>query len=160
MLIGVLSDTHDHMDNTKKALELFKERGVSLVVHCGDIVAPFCLDLLNKSGLSWEGVLGNNDGEVEILIKKGEGRLSKEPKELELDGKRILVKHFHHFVEELAKSGRYHIILYGHTHQPRIEKINGTLVVNPGECCGWVTGRATIAIVDTERLEGKLLELG
>ncbi len=159
MILGVISDTHDHMDNTKKALELFRSRGVDVVIHCGDIVAPFCMDLLNKSDLEWIGVLGNNDGEVEILIKRAEGRLSKEPKELELEGKKILIKHYHHFVEEIAKSGRYHLILYGHTHQPKIARFGDCLVVNPGECCGWVTGTATVALVDLKTLQGEIVEL-
>ncbi len=160
MVLGVMSDTHDHLDNTRRALELFKSRQVDVVVHCGDIVAPFTMDLLNRAELEWIGVLGNNDGEVEILIKRSDGRLSKEPKEIELGGKRILIKHYHHFVEEIAKSGSYQLILFGHTHQPRIEKMGNTLIVNPGECCGWVTGRATVALVDTDSMEAELLELG
>ncbi len=159
MLIGVMSDTHDHLDNVEKALKLFKERGVDVIVHCGDIISPFCLDLLNKSQMEWIGVLGNNDGEVEILLKRAEGRLSKEPKEVELEGKSILIKHYHHFAEEVARSGKYHLILYGHTHQVRVERIGSTLVVNPGECCGWLTKRPTVALVNLKEMEAEIVEL-
>ncbi|BAT72556.1 phosphodiesterase [Thermosulfidibacter takaii ABI70S6] len=159
MLLGILSDTHDHLDNVKKALELFKERNVDIVVHCGDIISPFCLDFLNQSGLEWLGVLGNNDGEVEILLKRADGRLSKEPKEIELEGKKILIKHYHHFVDEVARSGKYDLILYGHTHQVRVDKLGATLVVNPGECCGWLTKKPTVAIVNLEKMEAEIVEL-
>ena len=159
MVLGVMSDTHDHLDNVKKALTLFKDRNVDIVVHCGDIISPFCLDLLNKSTLEWLGGLGNNDGEVEILIKRADGRLSKEPKEIEIAQKKILIKHYHHFVDDIAKSGRYHLILYGHTHQVRIEKVGNVLIVNPGECCGWLTRKATVAIVDLESMEAEIVEL-
>lgn len=159
MLIGVISDTHDHLDNVKKAIKIFENAGVDLIVHCGDIIAPFCLDLFNESRIEWMGVLGNNDGEVEILLKRAEGKLTKEPKIAEIEGKKILIKHFHYFVEELAESGKYHIIFYGHTHYTDVRKINNTLVVNPGEACGWVTGRPTVAIVDTEKLEARIVDI-
>ncbi len=159
MIIGVISDSHDHLDNLKRAVDTLRKKGIQLIIHCGDIISPFCLDILGKSGVEWTGVLGNNDGEVELLVKRSEGRLSKEPKELELDGKRILVKHFHHFVEEIARANSYHLILYGHTHKPQVETIGKTLVVNPGECCGWLTGRPTAAIVDLSSMEAEILEL-
>ncbi len=159
MLLGVISDTHDHLDNVKRALEVFQERGVDIVIHCGDIISPFCLDLLNQSGFEWIGVLGNNDGEIEILLKRSDGRLSKEPKQIELSGKKILIKHYHHFVKEIAASGEYHVILYGHTHKPVVERVGDTLVVNPGECCGWLTGKPTVAIVDLEGMGAEILEL-
>jgi len=159
MLIGVISDTHDHLDNVNKAIEIFRREGVKLIVHCGDIIAPFCLDLFNESKIEWTGVLGNNDGEVEILLKRADGRLTKEPKEIELEGRKILIKHFHHFTEELARSGKYHIILYGHTHYTDIKRIDNTLVVNPGEACGWITGKPTVALVDIQKLEAKIINI-
>ena len=41
MLIGVIADTHDNMDKLKKAVDLFNERAVELVLHAGDYIAPF-----------------------------------------------------------------------------------------------------------------------
>jgi len=37
----VISDTHDNMENTKKAIELAKSNNVDTIFHCGDIVSPF-----------------------------------------------------------------------------------------------------------------------
>ncbi len=47
----------------------------------------------------------------------------------------------------------------GHTHWPKIEKIDGVLVVNPGEASGWLTGKKTIALVDLNTLEAEIIEL-
>ena len=33
------------------------------------------------------------------------------------------------------------------------------LAVNPGECGGWLTGRATVALFDTEKREAKIRDL-
>lgn len=159
MLVGVISDTHDHIGNIITALELFKEKNVELVVHCGDIVAPFCLDYFNSSGIDWIGVFGNNDGEIEILLKKSNNRLTKAPREENIGGRRVLVVHYHYFVDKLAGTGYYDLILYGHTHKPEISNVGGTLIVNPGEACGLLTGKATVAIVNLESMKAEILEI-
>jgi len=51
------------------------------------------------------------------------------------------------------------LIIYGHTHDSEWRAQAGTadkLVINPGEVCGWVTGRATFALFALERWEGEL----
>jgi putative phosphoesterase len=61
-------------------------------------------------------------------------------------------------LEALVASGRYDLVVYGHTH--RVEIREGTpLVVNPGELGGWLTGRATCVLVDLRTLRAELLEL-
>jgi len=39
-----------------------------------------------------------------------------------------------------------------------IEKRGRTLVVNPGECCGYLSGKRTVALVDTETMNAELME--
>ncbi len=159
MLLGVLSDTHDHLDNIKRAVELFNEKGVDLVIHAGDLVSPFSLDPLEALEAPWRGVFGNNEGEIPFLLEKARGRLGTAPLELELEGQKVLVKHFHHYVEELALSGKYGLIIYGHTHGSRVEKVGKTWVLNPGEACGWLTGKATVALVEVPSFHIELVEL-
>jgi predicted phosphodiesterase len=36
---------------------------------------------------------------------------------------------------------------------------NGVLVVNPGELCGYLTGKPTFAIIDTDKVEAEIIEL-
>jgi len=153
MLLGVFSDTHDHLDNTKKAIELFNRKKVDLVIHGGDLVSPFTLDLFSQLQAPWKGVFGNNEGEIPFILEKAGDRIRRAPLTLELEGMKVLVKHFHHYVEELAVSGKYHLIIYGHTHKVRVEKIGSAWVLNPGEACGWLTGKATVALVEIPSLQ-------
>ena len=55
--IGVFSDSHDHMENIRKAIEIFLEQKVEKIVHCGDIVAPFMVramsELKGKPIIEW-----------------------------------------------------------------------------------------------------------
>jgi predicted phosphodiesterase len=61
MKIGLISNSHDHIDNIRKAAQTFKDRGVSLVIHAGDIVSPPALKPFQ--GMRIAGIFGNNDGE-------------------------------------------------------------------------------------------------
>ena len=40
MKIGIISDSHDHVDNIRRAVSVFREASVELVIHAGDIVSP------------------------------------------------------------------------------------------------------------------------
>jgi len=44
------------------------------------------------------------------------------------------------------------IIVSGHTHEPRTETRGDTLYLNPGECCGWLTGVGRVSLLDTATL--------
>ena len=59
----------------------------------------------------------------------------------------------------LAESGLYDVVVYGHTHQASLERRGKTLVVNPGELCGCLTGRSSYALIDLEKLETDLVLL-
>ncbi|NIO23209.1 MAG: YfcE family phosphodiesterase, partial [Candidatus Aenigmarchaeota archaeon] len=43
MKIGIMSDTHDQTRRVRKAVDIFNKEKVELVIHCGDIIAPFTL---------------------------------------------------------------------------------------------------------------------
>ena len=170
MKIAVISDTHDHMKNILEAVSIINERKIDAVIHCGDYVAPFVkkwFDKLNDSiKKNFFGVFGNNDGE-RLFLKQNLGQICQFAQKgneliLELGGKRIFVSHMpkHQTIEALSHSGKFDIILSGHTHVMRNEKSeNGVLVVNPGELCGYLTGKATFAIIDTDKMESVIIEL-
>ncbi|MFX1238782.1 MAG: metallophosphoesterase, partial [Promethearchaeota archaeon] len=150
MKIAVISDTHDHRDNILKAVSLMNEKKVDALIHCGDYISPFVKkwfdglnDIIKKN---FYGVFGNNDGE-KILLKRELGQICQLAEDgmehvLEIGGKKIFASHFprQETIEALAKSGKYDIILTGHTHNIVNEtKENGVLVLNPGEACGYLT---------------------
>jgi len=160
MRIGIISDTHDNIPKIKEAVAVFNKRKVDMVIHAGDYVAPFAIDPLNELKCQYIGVFGNNDGERLGLNKKSQGRISVPPYSMEFGGKKILILHEPgELLDALIKSQAYDIIVYGHIHKPAIEKQDGTLVINPGECGGWLTGKSTVALADLDQMSAELVEL-
>lgn len=157
MLIGVISDTHDQLTMIDRAIEVFQRKGVHAVIHPGDVIAPFAAQRL----LQYKGPIyvcfGNNDGEraglTRVLPQIKEG-----PLKLQLAGRNILV---HHFIDwcQTGDLDEAEVIITGHTHEVVNERQNGRLFLNPGECCGWVNGRATVALLDTEWMNAEVVDL-
>lgn len=134
MLLGVVSDTHDNLDRAKAAADFFEEKGCSIVIHCGDMVAPFTAELFDR-GFEFHAVRGNNDGEWRLQETVEEfGTFHGQSAELEIEGERIAV--YHGTKEEIASgltaSGEYDYVLRGHTHEKKLEEVDGTVELNPG----------------------------
>jgi putative phosphoesterase len=163
MKIGVFSDTHDNLPTMQKIVEIFNQAGVEHVIHCGDVVAPFAFRVLEKLKAKITAIFGNNDGEhlglKEMFAKLGS--IADPPREVTFGDKKIIMNHFFsdsHY-EALALSGKYDIILFGHTHQLLNKKIGNAIVLNPGEGCGYLTGKCTCAIVDTDKMSVEIREV-
>ncbi len=159
MIVGIISDTHDHIDNIKKAVKLFNDKNVSLVLHGGDYTSPFSLLPFKDLRANFQGIFGNNDGDLLMLNTRAEGKLHKQPYEFTLNEKKAVMVHEHFSVDALADSGHYDIVIYGHTHRALSEIRKKTLVINPGECGGWLYGKATVAILNVEKMECEIVNL-
>jgi uncharacterized protein len=161
MKIGIIADTHDNLPQIKKAVEIFNQEKVELVLHAGDFVSPFtCLEFKNLN-CPLKGVFGNNDGDKIYLQEKfkGIGELFPEPYKTNINHKNIIMLHLEKLIDDLAESQKYEVIIYGHTHRTDLRKIGKTLIINPGECGGWLSGKSTIALLDLENLEAKIINL-
>lgn len=160
MKLGVMSDSHDNVPNIIRAVEVFNDVGVDLVVHAGDFIAPFTLDPLADLNCRVVGVFGNNDGERVVLAKKFEqiGEVHPNLASTSLGDVTIAVMHYPELAIPIAKSGEYDIVVYGHTHKIDIQK-EQSLLLNPGETGGWTTGTATIAVVDLDTRDAKIHEI-
>jgi putative phosphoesterase len=159
MIIGVLSDTHDRVPLITAALDLFARRGTESIIHAGDICSPFAakaLKLAEQRGPLYV-LFGNNEGETAGL-KSILPQLQRGPLRLELDGTRILVHHFEKWCDPQDVSWA-DVVITGHTHEVVNEVRDGKLFLNPGECCGWVNGRCTVAILDTNGPGAEIVEL-
>jgi predicted phosphodiesterase len=44
MRIGIISDTHDDIENVQRAIDLFGREEVKLIIHAGDFVFPGVID--------------------------------------------------------------------------------------------------------------------
>ena len=160
MLLGIISDTHDNGDRIEQAIEIFNKKDVALVIHAGDITSPFSLIPFNqKLKADYVGIFGNNDGDRLLLVERSEGRIRRQPYKFTYEGKKFVVMHEPDLVEDLAKSGNFDVIIYGHTHRARVEKLHNTLIINPGEAGHWLYGKATIAILNLESMEAEILNL-
>ncbi len=162
MLLGIMSDSHDNLNAIRKAVDFFNRKNIEIVLHAGDYVSPFTAKEFSKLKMKLVGVFGNNDGDKPYLLErfKNIGELRQDPYEIELDGKKIVLMHQPKFIDELLVSKKYDVIIYGHTHKIDIRK-DSALVINPGECGGWLTGRSTVAIFDTKNSlsEVKVIDL-
>ncbi len=160
MKLGIISDTHDNMPAIARAVELFNAEGVNLVVHAGDFISPITANEFVRLSAPFIGVFGNNDGDRLYLVErfKGIGRIYPDYHEFEFAGKKGVVMHEPKFIDSLVKSGDYDLVVYGHTHEVDIRE-GETVVVNPGEACGWLTGRSTVVLLDSEEMVPRLVEL-
>jgi putative phosphoesterase len=161
MLIGIMSDSHDNRPAVRRAAALFKEAGCGLVVHAGDFVAPFAARELEKAGCPIKAVYGNCDGEKAGLeaTLAAFGTIEEAPSLFEFAGLKFLITHLDAPVSKYIKEKEYDVIIYGHTHKPEVRKAGKTLVINPGEAGGWVTGRSTIALLDAETITAEIIAL-
>ena len=160
MKLGIASDSHDNLVKIAAAVECFNDEGVSLVLHAGDYISPITAHAYEKLDAPLVGVFGNNDGDRLFLVERFRniGEIYPDHHEFEVDGKHGVLMHEPKFIDALVKSGFYDLVIYGHTHQIDIRE-GRSLVINPGECGGWLTGRATVAIVETEDLSVRLIDL-
>jgi uncharacterized protein len=163
MRIGVLSDSHDHLVNLRKAVEIFSKNGVEAIIHGGDFCSPFTLaefKPLADRGLKMYAVFGNNDGDRVMLAKRGGDFCSfvDGARVLTLADRKIVVIHYPDLADELYRGAAFDLVIYGHNHKPRVEGTAKKLL-NPGTCSGYLAEAATVALVDTVTMEVEIQRL-
>lgn len=163
MKIGFISDTHDHKEVIYEAFKTFESEGIKNVIHLGDLISPFNFKFVREVyGGSLYMIFGNNDGEklyLSEMAKEHSISILKIPTELEISGLKLIVMHEPFMVRELAETQRFDIVAYGHTHKVHLEQIGKTLIVNPGEACGYLTGSKTFVIYDSRKHAYELREI-
>jgi len=165
MLVGLIADTHDHLPMVEKTVKRLNKENVGLVLHAGDYVAPFVIPKFKDLQAKLIGVFGNNDGDRELLKRR-----FSEHKDLEIrgnfaeiiaDGIKIALLHGseEELLKALVESEGFDVVVHGHTHKAEVYRKGRTLVVNPGEVCGYLSGKSTIALFDTVKCEVRLVDL-
>jgi predicted phosphodiesterase len=99
------------------------------------------------------GIFGRNDGDRETLsayAARGMGtEIYESPHSFDVGGKRVLL--VHDIAEVTTRSIESHdFVIHGSSHLQSERKAGNTLVINPGEACGWIHGKCTAAILDTD----------
>ncbi|MDH5794872.1 MAG: metallophosphoesterase [Candidatus Bathyarchaeota archaeon] len=164
MRIGIIADTHDRLPLIDKAVQKLNEEEVELVLHAGDFIAPFVASNFRPLKAKMIGVFGNNDAEKDLLRREFDaigaqirGRFA----QITVNHLKIALLHGEEMslLEALINTDSYDVVVYGHTHQAEVHRVGNTLVVNPGEVCGYLSDRATIAFLDSETSDVLVISL-
>jgi len=164
MIVGIIADTHDRLPLLDEAVKRLNEEKAELVLHAGDYVAPFVVPHFKPLKANLIGVFGNNDGDRELLKKRFtelgadiRGKFA----EVKVDGLRIALLHGDEaeLLQSLIDGESYNVIVYGHTHEAKTYRKGKTLVINPGEVCGYLSEKPTMAMLDTRTLDAKITHL-
>lgn len=161
MKLGLISDSHDHLDNIRKAARLFRERGVDRVIHIGDFISPPAIHCLE--GLMVYAVYGNNDGEragLKNMVGKIGGQLADEILEMAIPGGQLAAYHgtVPAILMALIRSQVYTVVVSGHTHRLEDRWEGPTRVLNPGTAHGFGK-EATVMLYDTTTSQTEPLSL-
>jgi putative phosphoesterase len=162
MFIGIVSDTHGHVQNAQAAVRMLESLEVEAVCHCGDIGSAAIVPLFARWPTHF--VLGNvDDGPVatqlqEAIEQAGQnfhGRFGA----IELAGVKIALMHGddQRRLSQTIESGRYQLVCHGHTHVPRRDQIGPTLVLNPGAL--YRAQRHTIALVELPAIQVEIVPI-
>lgn len=135
MKIGIISDTHNQLARVTRALELFREHGAQMILHCGDIEDAIVVEQFQ--GWNVHFVYGNCDWDKQELqrsIKEIGATLHDNFGHLELEGKNLAFVHGHdiELLNDLVNSDEYDYLFHGHTHVACDRMKGKTRIINPG----------------------------
>ena len=134
MRVGVVSDSHGEIENLRRGAGwLIDKQNVEVIVHLGDNYEDTCvLENLGVRILKVPGVFSNYYQDRDIPNRVV----------VTFNGRKVLITHTECChendlpedikPEELVKKKAVDVVLYGHTHIPRIEQRQNILYINPG----------------------------
>jgi hypothetical protein len=162
MLVGLMADSHDRIPAVAELLSQMRERGATMVLHSGDYVSPLVLKPFEDMHMTLAGVFGRNDGDPQGLLSRADAGFGLEifesPHSFEVAGKQILLVHDIGDVSKRSISG-HAVVVHGFTHQQSMKSEGDTLVINPGEACGWLYGTPGAALLDLDTNNVQFLSL-
>jgi len=161
MRIGVFADSHDHLDNIRRAVDLFNRLNCQCVLFAGDLVSTFALPPLRKLACPLIACYGDNEGNkpgLQAGLRKGD-TLGEPPFcYVTADGTRILMAHMER--QFRGAEGEFDVCIYAHTHKPHVSRDEqNRLFINPGETSGWTFHSPTVAILETTTREVEIVDL-
>ncbi|MDD5290391.1 MAG: YfcE family phosphodiesterase [Patescibacteria group bacterium] len=163
MKIAIISDIHDNLTNLEKFLDWAKNNQIDEIFVCGDLCAPATLVKVLAPGFAGKIriVFGNvcdrdlekeKADELKNIVHYGDLA------EFNIGDIKVAMIHFPAKAKELAESGKYDMVFYGHTHRPWIEQVEKTVLANPGTLAGMFY-EATFAAWDTNNNKLELKRL-
>ena len=151
MILGVVSDTHNRISNVEKIIDIFNSNHVDKVIHTGDITQAKTLSQFSRLNCPLLGVYGNNDLEEKNLVETAvqNGFIFHEPPfSIKIGEKKIAIFHEPDEIESyIKKDPSVNLIIHGHTHRYRNEKIGSVRIINPGESAGIIEGKNAVGLI-------------
>ncbi|HEY6302045.1 MAG TPA: metallophosphoesterase family protein [Terriglobales bacterium] len=120
VILGVISDTHGLL--RPEAIRAL--RGSDRILHAGDVGSPEIFEALAQIA-PVTAVRGNVDTEPWALSLP-------ETEVVEVAGVSIYMLHDLGQLDLKPQAAGFRVVVYGHSHQPKIEEKNGVLFFNPG----------------------------
>ncbi len=162
MKIGIVSDTHDNLDNLEATLEILAAEGVTHVFHCGDVCGPDVVQALARFEV-WiaQGNMDRGVGLAWVAEETlGRGRFAWLHR-LTLEGYSLGVIHGDNeeVLANLIASGEQACVFHGHTHRRRDQRVGRTRVINPGALGGTRKQSRSFCILDLATGEARFVEL-
>ncbi|MEM8945988.1 MAG: YfcE family phosphodiesterase [Planctomycetota bacterium] len=160
MRLGIVSDSHGHVELTRPAIRMLDSLEVERVLHCGDIGSTDVVEMFRQWPTDF--VFGNcddNHADLQHAIASAGLTCHGLFGEMEIEGRRIALLHSHERrrFDQVTSSGEYDLVCYGHTHIAKIERIGETLIVNPGAI--YRANPHSIAIVELPQLTATIVNL-
>lgn len=154
MRIAVLSDSHDQIPNLHAAVNRANKAQADVLIHCGDLISPFMLGYLSHFAGPVHLIYGNNVGDQHLIAARCGSRYPNithhgSHGKITLGDWHIAFVHYPRLAREVARSGEYHLVCYGHDHIFNSERLDTCLLVNPGDLLG-KEERPSFALVDLE----------
>ena len=152
MLIGLISDIHipDRMKELpEKVFEAFKD--VEMILHAGDVTSQEVIEKLEEIA-PVTAIQGNTDRIVGLDLPKTAVVEAEELKIGVIHGEvypRADTQQLHY----LAKQLDVDILVSGHSHQPKVEKVEDVLLINPGSPTVPRLADRTIMILEINKKE-------
>lgn len=150
MRIGIISDTHDQLRRTERAIEILRDHQISTLLHCGDLIGPKMIHLC--SCFEFYFVFGNHDADfvpqLQASAEEVGAHCLRWAGEICIAGRRIALVHGHLSTDTTRLlSGKPDYLFSGHSHVSRDVMVGQTRRVNPG------------ALHDAERYSVAVLDL-
>jgi uncharacterized protein len=159
MYIGVVSDTHGEVLETRRAIRVLEIFGVDMIIHCGDIGQKVVGEFKSRPT---HFVCGNTDNSLTLnaVVRSPQQTFHDRFGSLEVEGRSIAFLHGDDAIllHETINSGRWDIVCFGHTHSSSKAYQGRTLVINPGAI--YRSSYPSVAVVEIPSLEVTFIPLG
>jgi len=159
MRIAVISDTHNRIVSVQSALAIMQQRGVELVIHCGDICDGATVRLFPAHTHFVFGNCDHDAGDIERATRDIGATLHGAWGQLDLAGVALAFTHGddHQLLHDLEHADGFDFLFHGHTHVAREHRTGKTRVINPGALQR--VARRTFLVLDLPSGETETMEV-